>query len=199
MQLRRHHSAGLPRLDFTPFVAVGFILITFFVWLKQLQRNRALPIVDASWSRCFSGVPEKPQVCLFLLADNRLGLLALPDTSCAAEYHEMPYSASLMRKVLQAADSHTADMPVIVVKPTAESTFKNLVDVLDEFQMNRRVRYVLVDVLTADEQRLMALYAQYRSASPEAPHRIGSLYIPWRLGACLTRAWSGIFRRRAGV
>jgi hypothetical protein len=47
----------------------------------------------------------------------------------------------------------TADL-VIVIKPTDESTYKNVVDILDEMSINVIKRYALVDI-SPDEDRLV--------------------------------------------
>ncbi|MBO0934900.1 biopolymer transporter ExbD, partial [Fibrella sp. HMF5036] len=44
---------------------------------------------------------------------------------------------------------------VLVLKPTKESTYKNMVDVLDDMAVIKLKRYALVDELTPDEKTLL--------------------------------------------
>jgi len=44
---------------------------------------------------------------------------------------------------------------VIVIKPTPVSTYKNMVDVLDEMAITKSKRYALVDDLTDSEKKLL--------------------------------------------
>ena len=47
------------------------------------------------------------------------------------------------------------DKFVVVIKPTKESTYKNMVDVLDEMAITKLKRYALVDELTDAEKTLL--------------------------------------------
>jgi hypothetical protein len=61
-----------------------------------------------------------------------------------------------LRKAIQeSAAKAPADKFVVVLKPTKESTYKNMVDILDEMAIIKIKRYALVDVLTPDEKTLL--------------------------------------------
>jgi biopolymer transport protein ExbD len=182
MKRQRRRPSLLPRPDFTPFVAVGFILITFFVWLKQLQRD-TYTTLNAPGGRCWKvdAVPIKLQLFLFLLADYRLGVLTCQPNTDVAQYYETPYSPTTIRRLLHVAEADKTQMPVVIIKPTAQTTFKNLVDVLDDFHQNRRVRYLLIDQFIPEEQQLIRQYTRYRLSHPDQPRRVRlRLYHPWR-------------------
>ena len=52
----------------------------------------------------------------------------------------------------------TSDM-VVVIKPNEESTYKNVIDILDEMSINVIKRYALVDI-TPDEDQLIKITEQ---------------------------------------
>lgn len=180
MQLRHRRFVGLPRFDFTPFVAVGFILITFFVWLKQLQRDGYMVLDAPHGCRKVDAIPVKLRVFLFLLADNQLGVLICRPDTVAAEYYETQYSAATVRRLLVFADRLYPGLPLVVIKPTAQSTFKNMVDVLDDFRFAPSIRYLFVDQLTPGEQELIKNYARYRLACLKRPQQQPIRLYRWR-------------------
>ncbi len=172
MKPRRHRLARLSRPDFTPFVAVGFILITFFVWLKELQRNRALSFSGYNRAKRCCCVPIRQHTVLFLLANNQLGVLEFRQNRERVLYYETPYSSERLKRVLQSVDTATGHRPVVIIKPTAQSTFKNMVDVLDDVHLIPNVWHSLIPDFTTEEQRLMQRYAQYRLLQPRQPQQV---------------------------
>lgn len=62
------------------------------------------------------------------------------------------------------------DGQVVVIKPTSESTYKNLVDALDEMAICSVGRYAIVD-MTEGDQFMLDNYAQKGALSDQAPKK----------------------------
>lgn len=128
-----------PQIDMTPFVCVALLLITFFVWMKQLQRNKVVAVY--AQTRGKAGYYQPVTASLVLLDNDRVGFWQFRadgdadyvETRCA-----MPELQSILRRVALSVN------PVLFIQPTAQSRIKNLVAVVDALQLNRRITYMLV-------------------------------------------------------
>ncbi|MEZ0541393.1 biopolymer transporter ExbD [Fibrella arboris] len=163
---RTNHTRQLPRADMTPLVNIALLLIVFFVWVKQVQRpvtTLIQPFVKAKYE---SYAPV--QATLFLLPHDRVGLLTYLPDSTAAEFKETDYSVNGLRASL-AEVAKSATRPVVIITPTAQSTVKNIVDVLDELAINKRVHHTMVYEPLPGEKRMLDLYELYRQAKPISP------------------------------
>lgn len=134
---RQRHK--LPQIDMTPFVCVALVLITFFVWMKQLQRHNVVPVYAQTRGKVDYRQPVTAS--LVLLDNDRIGFWqyrAGGDADYVETYCAMPKLRSILRRVALAVH------PVLISQPTAQSRIKNLVTVVDALQLNGRVTYMLV-------------------------------------------------------
>jgi biopolymer transport protein ExbD len=138
------------RVDLTPMVDLGFLLITFFIFTTTMGQPTAMRFI----------VPDdrdtsKPT----LAAESKTISLLLDDNNVIKYYHGMQENsqretnydkdglrAVLLQKIQQLNLQHvkTSDM-VVLIKPQAGSTYKNLVDVLDEMLINGISKYAVVE------------------------------------------------------
>jgi hypothetical protein len=59
---------------------------------------------------------------------------------------------------------------VVLIKPTSDAKYKNMVDVLDEMQINEISRYVLMDANDKETASLVSLDKFYRNRAQSAKH-----------------------------
>ncbi|WP_461140468.1 biopolymer transporter ExbD [Spirosoma pomorum] len=154
----------LPQVDMAPFVSVVLLLITFFIWMKQIERHKVVSVYKSH-----NGKVEYYQPLtgiLFLLENDRIGYL-LYGTDSTASYVEIDYSADRLQHTLR----RTALLinPVLVIKPTSQSIIRNLVDVVDALAVNGRIACILADQLAEEEQCLLTRYRQYKQTRPQWP------------------------------
>jgi biopolymer transport protein ExbD len=159
------------RIDMTPMVDLGFLLITFFILATTLSKPKSMQVA----------VPDKPKdnvvpppplkaskvLTLFLGKDNTvwaLDRLAADDDKAKAELKKLSYGPDLRTQIFQSAaqvdrqwgkDEKGQGQFVCVIKPMSNSTYKNVVDVLDEMPITKTKRYALVDAMTDTEKALM--------------------------------------------
>ena len=136
------------KIDMTPMVDLGFLLLTFFILTTTFAKPQTMEI----------NMPvktENPDDQSKLKASNALTLLlgendkvywyaGLPDEPAAPGVQVTDFSASGVRKVL--LDRKSNPKLTVLIKPMKESRYKNLVDVLDEMSITDTNKYAIVDV-----------------------------------------------------
>lgn len=149
------------RVDLTPMVDLGFLLITFFIFTTTMSQPTAMRLFlpkDVDKPEEQNKVKASGALTLMLGRNNGVyyyeGEL-LPDGSNfkGTNFKEI-------RKVI--IDKKKATNPedfVVVIKPGPESTYKNTVDMLDEMTINDVKRYALVDIFDQELQLMRATEA----------------------------------------
>ena len=137
------------RVDLTPMVDLGFLLITFFIFTTTLSDPKAifmpLPKDDAGND---TEIAEGKTLQLFLDGPDQVKYYNGNDSSHIASTN---YSASGLREVVREkvamvkAAYKDPSETIVIIHPGNNAIYGNLVDVLDEMQINGVKRYMLVD------------------------------------------------------
>lgn len=148
------------RVDLTPMVDLGFLLITFFVFTTTMAALTAMKVEQP-----YDKVPPGDEICescvltVLLEKNNRIKYY-----EGAAENNpplrDMGYSPEELREVLMQKKTAVeklrgTDQFILIIKPTAESSFKNFVDITDEATICRVKRYY-IDELKGMDRKLQA-------------------------------------------
>ena len=147
------------RIDLTPMVDLGFLLITFFVFTTSLSQARAMGLVLPDEHTPSKNMPiTASKVLTLILADeNTVGYYYGDDVS---HIQFTSYGAAGLRKVIldkQAAVTKLYKDPqqmMVLIKPSDKSTYKNLVETMVEMLISDVKSYMLLDV-TPVEQNLI--------------------------------------------
>lgn len=151
---RRRMKKKSTRVDLTPMVDLGFLLITFFVFTTTMSTTTAMGMVTPNEKG-----PQHDDVCescvitVLPAANNKVYYYEGAEQD--AEYRETNYSAAGLRKLLADKKSSAAANnkdAVLIIKPGETSSFKNLVDIIDESTICMYKRYYL-DKANTDEAR----------------------------------------------
>jgi biopolymer transport protein ExbD len=142
------------RVDLTPMVDLGFLLITFFIFTTTMSQPTAmnLPLPkDTDKPEEQNKAKESGAMTLMLGKGNEVfyyeGILA-PDAS-----NFKPSTMKQIRDVLIDKKKRTPEKDlVVVIKPTQDAEYKNIVDILDEMLINDIKRYALVDISDVENQ-----------------------------------------------
>lgn len=141
------------RVDLTPMVDLGFLLITFFIFTTTMSQPTAMRLFlpkDTEKPEEQNKAKESGALTIMMSKNDVVyyyeGMLA-PDGSNfkTATFKEI-------RDVILNKKKQTDEKDfVVVIKPTKEATYKNTVDMLDEMTINDVKRYALVDIAEAEQ------------------------------------------------
>src|SRR5918998_1016743 len=142
------------RVDLTPMVDLGFLLITFFIFSTTMSQPTAMRLFLPKDT-------EKPEEQNKVKASGALTLLlGKNDVIYYYEGELAPdgsnFKTTTFKEVRDVIiNKKKATDPkdfVVVIKPNAESTYKNAIDALDEMTINDVKRYALVDISDVENQ-----------------------------------------------
>ncbi len=141
----KHRST---RVDLTPMVDLGFILITFFIFTSVMATPKAMRI-DLPNDANINMHDELCASCVITLqpgaGDSLLYFEGLPKD---ASLHRTTYSAAGIRKILMAKKQAVQaqfgeDRMTVIIQPGNNSYFKQLIDLIDECNICRVKRYYI--------------------------------------------------------
>lgn len=157
------------RVDMTPMVDLGFLLITFFIFTTTMSTPSTMKLFmpkDEKDEKNKTEVKESGALTIMLGKKNGVyhyeGFLK-PDGSnfMSSTYKDIrnviiKKKKDVMengRRLGYPKDTLDKDL-VVVIKPNEEATYKNTVDILDEMTINQVHRFALIDI-TEDENKLI--------------------------------------------
>lgn len=145
------------RVDMTPMVDLGFLLITFFILATTLSKPSSMTLNVPDKTKTEETEPLKASnvMTIFLGKDNKAHYIFGKAANEDPEVVTISMGYDLRKAIQDNSRKVPADKFVVVIKPTKESTYKNMVDVLDEMAITKTKRYALVDMLTPDEKALL--------------------------------------------
>jgi biopolymer transport protein ExbD len=157
------------KVDLTAMVDLAFLLITFFMLTTSLSKPQSmdlsLPDKDPIKDEVPVKVDENRTMTVMLGANNKIiyymGLLATP----IAGPKDITYGKDgIRREVLKrkksvleysAAKGKPKQGIIVIIKPTKKSTYRNLVDILDEMAISGVETYAIVPEFSPEETKLI--------------------------------------------
>ena len=157
------------KVDLTAMVDLAFLLITFFMLTTSLSKPQSMDL----------GLPDKEEdktkdkpikvdqvrtMTIIMGKDNKIkwfhGLLESPEPGGSptdAVYGKNGIRKEILKRVTsipQATGDKDKGM-IVIIKPSKKSTYRNLVDVLDEMAICNVPTYAIVNDITPEEQKLV--------------------------------------------
>ena len=170
------------RVDMTPMVDLGFLLITFFIFTSTMSTPTTMALnmpKDEKNDENKNEAKASGALSIFMGKGDRVyyyeGEL-LPDGSnfkatdfkgirdvvinkkkaVIAQHRHDPKCAEIQGRKGNNENSCKDRDLVVVIKPNKEATYKNTVDMLDEMTINGVKRYAIVDIIPVEEQLIAA-------------------------------------------
>jgi len=134
----------------TPMVDLAFLLLTFFMLTTTFNKPQTMEITMPEKPKAEDKLPEvneKKVVTLILGANDKVYWYnGITDP----EVKVTDFSPNGVRKVLLTQNSQIPGM-IILIKPSEESRYKNMVDILDEMNITNMQRFALVKITQEDK------------------------------------------------
>ena len=152
------------RVDLTPMVDLGFLLITFFMLTTTLAKPQIMALVMPEKDKIEEPEPVKESKVLTLMlgGDDKVYWY---EGITKPTLDSTDYSAEGMRKVIlnkmdkvkgqwgledyedfKTKEPRKGSFINVIIKPTRDSRYKNLVDALDEMKICNVRYYVILDI-----------------------------------------------------
>jgi biopolymer transport protein ExbD len=156
------------KVDLTAMVDLAFLLITFFMLTTSLSKPQSmdlgLPDKDPKKDDLNIKVDQRRTVTILLGKDNKIkwyhGLLEAPEPNGAptdAVYGKNGIRKEILKRVVsipQITGDKNKGM-IVIIKPSKKSTYRNLVDILDEMAICNVATYAIVNDISPEEKKLI--------------------------------------------
>jgi biopolymer transport protein ExbD len=150
------------RVDLTPMVDLGFLLITFFIFTTTMsQPNSMSLVVPHDEEKNVRGTTTKESGTITLLLASNNSLYYYEGSLKASASNLNAATIDNIRDIIMDKKRRTPpDDLFVIIKAANSSVYKNVVDALDEMRINDVARYALVDITFAEEQVINNLSIQ---------------------------------------
>ena len=156
------------RVDMTPIVDLGFLLITFFIFTTTLNENVVLAVQKPPSAQGGHPVPGSRTLTLILGKSDRIYWymgVTDPGGKRTPVVNITDYSEDGLKKVLTNQDheirmsngytnpkmlNYDSNGVIVIIKPLNESNYKNIVDVLDEMNSAKITTFSWAEVNASD-------------------------------------------------
>lgn len=143
------------RVDMTPMVDLGFLLITFFIFTSTMSTPSTMDLFmpkDTDDKEEKNKAKESGALTILLGKENHVyyyeGQLAVDASNFTSSSFDP--QKGIRQIIMKKKRTTPADDLVIVIKPNEEATYKNTVDMLDEMAISEVKRYAMVDILPVE-------------------------------------------------
>jgi biopolymer transport protein ExbD len=143
------------RVDLTPMVDLGFLLITFFIFTTTMAQPTSMNLnmpKDTDKPDENTKVKESGSLTLMLGKGNVIYYYFGndPATMQTTGYKDV------RKIILDKKKATPAEDFFVIIKPDKDATYKNAVDVLDEMNINDVSRYAMVDPTPDEYSKIQA-------------------------------------------
>lgn len=142
------------RVDLTPMVDLGFLLITFFIFTTTMSQPTAMRLnlpKDAENEKDQNKAKESGALTLMLGKDDNVFYYEGQLKPDASNFKSSSFK-EIRNVILNKKRSTDEKDLVVVIKPNEDCTYKNVVDILDEMSINVIKRYALVKITDPEKQ-----------------------------------------------
>jgi biopolymer transport protein ExbD len=149
------------KVDLTPMVDLGFLLITFFIFTTTISESKAMGLVVPTDEVKSNPTTISEEKTIQLLLSNNAVFYYYGNAY--KNMQSVSYSAKGIRQVLieKQKSIHkkfgSASEMVVCIKPLNESAYKHLIEVLDEMAINGIKKYIVMDADVSDIAHLQTI------------------------------------------
>jgi len=157
-----------PRIDLTPMVDLGFLLITFFMFTTTMLENKTMDIIMPVEGPP-TEVPDHTAMTIYL-GKNHTAFYFSGEAALHEDFGQLVRTHDLSPDLRKAFIAHEAsvkqayvdgkkgakpnDRPFVIIKPGVDSRYSDLIQVLDELSICRILQYSISDLSAKEENML---------------------------------------------
>lgn len=175
------NKKATPRVDLTPMVDLGFLLITFFMFTTTMNKPKAMeiqmPYTDNELQEEDKSVIKKDVALTILLSkDHRIyyyeGIGSDPDQAPVVEVTSFKDSDGIrdvlirkkekVQQLISQGVLNSTDLMTVLIKPDYNSTTDDLINIIDEMTINAIPLYAIVDITPVDQEYIQLTEARNR-------------------------------------
>ncbi|MEY3351682.1 MAG: hypothetical protein RIQ50_1793 [Bacteroidota bacterium] len=142
------------KVDMTPMVDLGFLLITFFIFTTTMSQPTAMNLFmpkDVDKPEEQNKVKESGAFTIMLGKDDVVYFYEGMDPAAPGNFRTATFK-TIRDEIIRKKKSTNPEDLVMIIKPTEDATYKNTVDILDEMTINEIKRYAMVDISPVEYQ-----------------------------------------------
>jgi len=142
------------RVDMTPMVDLGFLLITFFIFTTTMAQPTAMNLFmpkDVDKPEDQNKVKESGAFTILLGKQDIVYFYEGLDPASEGNFRTATFK-TIRDEIIRKKQSTKPDDLVIIIKPSEDATYKNTVDILDEMTISEIKRYAMVDISPVEYQ-----------------------------------------------
>ena len=146
------------RVDMTPMVDLGFLLITFFIFTTTINSPKAFKLNvpdDSAKEEEKNEAKASGAFTVLLSKDNHVYYYEGQLTSDGSNFKSSSFKEIRAEILKKKANTPEKDL-VVIIKPDETSVYKNVVDMLDEMQIADIKRYAVVDIFPGEVELINA-------------------------------------------
>ncbi len=150
-------TGGLVRIDMTPMVDLGFLLITFFVFTASMSESKAMKLTMPADGHPLQ-VSEKNVITV--LVDNKRTIIYEGDWHTAVTekkviVHRTHETGKLISmKMQELTNRKRNDKLTVLIKPLSTASYGSIVNILDDMLIYEVPSYAIVE--PTPEERVFA-------------------------------------------
>lgn len=140
------------KVDMTPMVDLGFLLITFFVFTTTMSSPKAFKLNvpdDSAKDEEQTQAKASGAFTVMLSKDNHVYYYEGQLQGDGSNFKSSNFKEIRNELLRKKANTPEKDF-VVIIKPSEEANYKNVVDMLDEMQILEIKRYAIVDINESD-------------------------------------------------
>ncbi len=150
------------RVDMTPMVDLGFLLITFFMLTTALAKPQTMDLNMPADAEPPQSVGDSKSLTILLGANNSVsyyeGIGNDPLHPPMVKHSSFANNHGIRDIIIDKRDrvikQHGKDDLMVLIKADKSANYKNVVDIMDEMLINHIERYAMVDITPEDEAYL---------------------------------------------
>ncbi|MGI8951457.1 MAG: ExbD/TolR family protein [Chitinophagaceae bacterium] len=144
------------RVDLTPMCDLGFLLITFFIFTTTMSQPTAMRLTmpDDRDQKTNTNIKQSGALTILLGKDHNVFYYEGELSPDASNFKSSNFKDIRNEIISKKRNSNDKDF-FVTIKPTDESTYKDVVNILDEMTINVVKRYALVNEVAPIELQLV--------------------------------------------